>query len=245
MGNGVMQKAVGALGKTMDSLSQASSEAASALNAVGMTGTASAVNDVAQKAHVASESSLTIAVLVGDRYENLAESYLKLAHSLEDDFAPPLAQLEGVVAELTGILEENWRGTGAKAYRDHTDLQVKAASELSSHLLAVAKGIEDSLASEHTMYAAVLSAIATAIVGIVAAFVPLLVPVTTLVALGAIAAAAGFLITAICTSWQAYTTFQNEVQSSLHDLSATLSNGGSTVFPGHWPSRRLYGGGPK
>ena len=239
---GALRTAVDGLSKVDESLYNASGTAVDALNAVGMTNTASAVGNVSRQSHQTFESVSTFAIIMGERYEAVAEAYKSLAASLEADLAPPLAEITGVVSLLNGRQEGKWKGAGATAYKEHTDLQASAATELSTRVLTVAKAITDSLASEDTMACSTTQAMATAVVAIVAALVPLLFPITTAAALAALVAAVAAFTAGAFAVRSAYTSYQHELESSLRDLRGTLSNGGSSLFVGgRWPSRgKLY-----
>lgn len=241
MSDGMMKQATDRLGMASDSLSRAASGVSSMLNAAGMSNAASAANSAAQQTHQASQSTTKVAMRAQDVNDLLEYVSNSIIPALEDKFAPPLAEMEGFAIELRGMQDDNWRGEGADAYKECVNLQVKASSELSTNILAVAKVLREhkdaTIAYNHALFIALLEAAGTILVGVI----QVAAGVTVFSGVATVVAGIGICVALITSAFNAYDTNSSKLVSQLNDLKSVKSNGGSTVFPGHWPSRgELY-----
>lgn len=238
-----LQKVVGCLNGSLDSLFQASDTAVSGLNALGMTNTASAVSSAAKQTHDASESYSLIGIVTGSRLEEVGIPSRELVSVLREESAHRLAVVAGGIANFNGMQDRYWRGLGASTYRDHANLQSQAASELSSHLLKVATAIEDIVTAEAILVVAFYVALIAFIVAIGAAVLQILGIITAGSGLATIFSAITALAVFVGAAVTAFSAYSASLVGSMKDVDETLSNGGSTVFDDHWPSKgTLYSG---
>lgn len=244
-GNRVLESA-DRLRETTNSFNQASDTVAGTLNSMGMTNAASSVSSAAQQASDATESVSILAVLTGRRLLEVAEPYLQLSRALRYSLCVKLAEVGGMVSsDLKGRQEGYWRGAGARAYTEVTDIQVKAASELSSDCLIVADEIENALLAEKDLAVAINTAIITLLAAIIVALATFLAAAASVIGLPAIIALAiavvGAVATAGVTAFTAYSTYQAALNTSEQKIAATMSSDGDTAFSDNrWPSRELY-----
>ena len=238
-----MEKAIDGLGKANDSLYEASNSAVGVLNAIGMTGTASTVKSAAHQTHQTSQSAMQAGANSNQNFLEVLKTYQMIIPFLEDHFAPTLAELKGFVIELKGMQNENWEGAGADAYKECANLQVEASSELSANSLVVAKVLREYKSTmeayNHTIELSILAMGISIVTGIAEMATGVGAGPGVLTMLAGIGGAIGYINTFQST----VDTKNAQLRSELSDLKSAKSSGGSTVFPGHWPSRgELYSG---
>lgn len=222
-----------------DSVAGASDHVSGVLNAMGMSGAASTVQrtstQVQQGFGQSAAAARQVAVL-----KVWVQKISDLIYVLRDEFAPPLSRVGGVVTDLKGRNMRYWKGDGATAYKDHTDIQEKAASELSADAVKLAKIIEDGWDNASTFDTAVACAILGGI-GAIIGGIPALTPPATAIGLALICGGLAALITAVCEISKAQDEHRKDQHARLDALASLETNDGSTVFgSGHWPSRELY-----
>lgn len=164
---------------------------------------------------------------------------LDLVATLKEKFAPPLAAVDALLAELKGRNTLDWQGIGADAYKEHTDVQRDAAGELSESANMVADVILNDIRSAQELTNAIGIAIATAIGGFLVGCVSLPPPVTP-VGLAVIALALVAFATALLNCKAAYDKRQADIREGLAKLQAPPAGGKSKFGKGRWPQRKLY-----
>ena len=231
-----------------DSVAGASDHASGVLNAMGMSGAASTVQRTSTQVQQGFGQSADTARKVDARnwqWEMISD----LIYVLRDEFAPPLSRVGGMVTDLKGRNMRYWKGDGATAYKDHTDIQEKAASELSANAVKLAKIIQDGL---NTFNLAIECAILGGI-GAIIGGIPALTPPATAIGVALICGGLAALITGACEVAKAQNEHWKDKHAILDALASLETNDGSTSFDdtgdnfvssvfrsGHWPSRELY-----
>ena len=234
-----------------DSVAGASDHASGVLNAMGMSGAASTVQRTSTQVQQGFGQSADTARQVDARNWQL-QMISDLIYVLRDEFAPPLSRVGGMVTDLNGRNMRYWKGDGATAYKDHTDIQEKAASELSANAVKLAKIIQDGLDSSHTFDTAMTCAILGGI-GAIIGGIPALTPPATAIGVALICGGLTALITGACEITKAQDEHWKDKHAILDALASLETNDGSTSFDdtgdnlvssvfrsGHWPSRELY-----
>lgn len=243
-GNRVLESA-DRMRETTNSFNQASDTVAGALNSMGMTNAASSVSSAAKKVTVATDSISILAVLIGQRITEVGEPYHQVSVALRNSLCIRLAEVGGMVSSDLKGRQGYWQGVGARAYTEVTDIQVKAASELSSDCLVVADEIENALLAEKDLASAINTAIITFLFATLAAIGTYIAASASVIGLAAIVglaiAVAVAIGTAAVSAYTAYTTYQAALNTSEQKIGATMSSDGDTAFSNNvWPLRELY-----
>ena len=147
--------------------------------------------------------------------------------------------MDSVVAELKGRGTLDWQGIGADAYKEHTDVQRDAASELSESANMVADILLADIKSAQELSDAISIAILTAIAGFAVGCISLPPPVTPVGVVLIILAVAGF-ITALAYCIAAYNKRQADISEGLAKLKSPPAGGKTKFGKGHWPRWKLY-----
>ena len=232
-----LQRAAEDLKGAEEKMRQAAEVASGILRGLGLSGVAETVEQVSQRVDRVCKQGCDVADEVC-RFLRKQECVLDLVAALKEKFAPPLAAVDALLAELKGRNALDWQGIGAEAYKEHTDVQNGAAEELGKSAIMVADVLLADIKSAQEYSNAMAVAFATAGAGFLAALVNFPPPQTPIGVAAAILALCA-LIAALFTCAAAYTKRQADIREGLSKLRSPV-DGKSKFGKGRWPQRTLY-----